>query len=293
MSIRAAILGVAIAKLLVVVHLSAAVADPIVYHTDAWIGPANLVPAGQFGAKSPAFGPDFQKADYNRGVWGDQTIVPPDGLVMLHDGGIIGRTTYDTSGTSFGEVQRLLVDPATGLAHYAVITSNKIGGGRYLPVPMSAVKFNGSVRIDTPIKTMQLMEVYSEGELERRYPASLPHAPLVMAEVGIVPARQVAVAPTSPAILTQNGDWVGRMVLDANRQFVGSVEFLVVDTTTNQIREAIVAAMYLDGRLMSVPATNVTLSFGKVLVGATQQDLASGPRYDQPALIARYGRIVN
>jgi hypothetical protein len=83
------------------------------------------------------------------------------------------------------------------------------------------------------------------------------------------------------------------MVLDANRQFVGSVEFLVVDTTTNQIREAIVAAMYLDGRLMSVPATNVTLSFGKVLVGATQQDLASGPRYDQPALIARYGRIVN
>jgi hypothetical protein len=287
---------------------------PIVYHTDKVMGPAYLVPAGQYGAANPAFGPDFQRADFKRGIWGAQTILPPEGLVLTKDGSIIDDTTYDSSGQSFGHVERLLVDPVTGLAHYAIIKSNKVGGGRWLPVPMTAIRLDGRVDIDAPLKTMELMEVYGGGEFERMYPQAPLAVPVVVTEVGLAPVNQVAAPPPPPAqaavqpqpqpqpqtaavpgkpALVRLDDLVGRIALDASGQFIGAVEYVVVDRGANRIAEVIVSAMFADGRYLPVNPANLRLTYGKVMIDVPREILAGGPSYDSAALTARYGPVAD
>ncbi|MDJ0893808.1 MAG: PRC-barrel domain-containing protein [Alphaproteobacteria bacterium] len=147
-------------------------ADPVLY--------AGAKGQGFLAAKSEApddfvepFGPDFNKVDTKRNVWGEQTVKPPSGLTLVQEGPHVGEMLYERSKNSFGKVSGLLVDPATGLVHYLVVTSRFfLEAKRHLPVPRTAIDIDGDkvLKVATPLKSLKLLDVYSKEQLDAAYP---------------------------------------------------------------------------------------------------------------------------
>ena len=266
-------------------------------------GQYQLVPA-ETADRTIVYQSTSPSVDLNRGMWGSQPISPPSGLVMVEDSELVGRKVYDGSGTSFGTIRRVLADPRTGLAHYAVVSTPEVGGA-YIPVPISAIDLN-SMKIGMAANDIRLIQAYSMGELERRYPTAALSAPLVVSSVAMVPATTVTtttttappansttIVTTPPYRMTQSGDWVGRAVTDPSGELIGVVDYLLTDPATGAVRQAAVSGGAI-GRssYVLIPAPNLRIASGRLVADQSLSALLNTPRLQQAELIQRYGPVV-
>ena len=256
--------------------------------------------------RSVVYRPASPSVDLDRGMWGPQPLTPPSGLVMIDASELVGRRVHDGSGTSFGTIRRLLVDPGTGLAHYAVVSTPEVSGS-YIPVPMSAIDLS-SMEIDMAANDIRLIQAYRMGELERRYPVAALTAPLVVGPVAMAPAMTTTTIVTRsdgaaagastattvpPYRMTQGGDWVGRAVMDPTGELIGIVDYLLTDPGTGAVRQAAVSGGQI-GRndYVLVPAANLRLAAGRLVADQSVTALLNAPRLRQAELIERYGPVV-
>ncbi len=167
-SIRGLLLGAAALTLLAA---PASATDPVLYVGAK--GQGTLVPAtADPDAKVDPFGPDFNQVNTDRNIWGEQSVKPPRGLVLVEQGPKIDQTIYDVTNTSFGKVRSLLVEPSSGHVHYLVVTSHFLEPKRFLPIPITAIRFEGDnkVRTATALKLMKLLDVYTIEKLGADFP---------------------------------------------------------------------------------------------------------------------------
>ena len=155
---------------------------------------------------SVAFQPGITQIDFNRGIWGTQSINPPNGLVMVKQGDLINRQVYDSSNTAYGTIDYLLVEPTTGNARYAVVSSsNQLGAGAYIAVPLSAMELNGFYPvIGLPARSIGMVPRHNYTELSRNYPVTTLALPVVWT---IPPVSSTVVTTTttsSPTMTTSN-----------------------------------------------------------------------------------------
>ena len=265
-----------------------------------------LVPAASADQKL-AYRAVSPSVDMNRGMWGAQPIQPPAGLVMASASDFVGRTVYDGSGTAFGTVREVLVDPRSGLVHYALVSTPEIGGTLY-PVPMSAIELP-SMKIGMAASDIRLIDDYSLSALEQRYPRAALNVPIVFAPVAMVPVRTVVttttagpgvasgssstVITTPPYRISQAGDWVGRAVMDPSGEMIGVVDYLLTDPGTGAVRQAAVSGGSI-GRdsYVLIPSANLRVVQGRLVADQTLPALLTGPRLEQAELIQRYGPVV-
>lgn len=298
MSMRHLLAGAAFLVGLAAVEAQAQTQTTVVYGLPT--GRYYLVPDAS-ADRSLAYVPRSATADLNRGMWGAQPITPPAGLAMVEQGDFIGKTVYDGSGTSFGTVRRVLVDPATGLVHYFIISTPEVGGA-YIAVPASALDAS-NMKIGMSAYDIRLIQAYSMGELERRYPLTSLNVPVFVGPVAMVPvttvvtqapqASSTTVVLTTPYRMTQGGDWVGRAVTDSTGDLVGVVDYLLTDPGTGAVRQAAVSGGPIGrGNYVLIPVANLRLAAGRLVADQSVPALLNGPRLQQAELIQRYGPIV-
>jgi len=124
-------------------------------------------------------------------MWGLQPLIPPNGLVRIEDGPLVGKNINDRSGNVVGYTESILVDPATGLVHYLIGSGGKIGSGRYVPVPVSAVDLD-SMKVWAGGSDVQTLEWYSSSQLDQKYPSQPINKEILSIEPALVPTTVVA-----------------------------------------------------------------------------------------------------
>ena len=124
-------------------------------------------------------------------MWGLQPLIPPNGLVRVEDGPLVGKNINDRSGNVVGYTESILVDPATGLVHYLIGSGGKIGSGRYVPVPVSAVDLD-SMKVWAGGSDVQTLEWYSSSQLDQKYPSQPINKEILSIEPALVPTTVVA-----------------------------------------------------------------------------------------------------
>jgi hypothetical protein len=124
-------------------------------------------------------------------MWGLQPLIPPNGLVRVEDGPLVGKNISDRSGNVVGYTESILVDPATGLVHYLIGSGGKIGSGRYVPVPVSAVDLD-SMKVWAGGSEVQTLEWYSSSQLDQKYPSQPINKEVLAAAPALVPTTVVA-----------------------------------------------------------------------------------------------------
>lgn len=297
MSVRCLIAGAAMFAGLAAVGASAQTQTttqaPIVYGLPT--GQYYLVPADRVDSAT-AYRPGSAPFDLSRGVWGVQPVTPPAGFALVEQGELIGDAVYDGSGTSFGTIRRLLVDPATGLAHYAIVSTPEVSGA-YIIVPISAIQLS-NMSIDMAARDIRLLPTYGMADLERRYPPSAMSTAAIVGPVVMVPASTAGLTPrtgttagtsTSPYRMVQSGDWIGRSVVDSAGQMIGAVDYLLLDPATGAPQQAAVTVGR--GDYMLIPVANLRLQTGRLVAEQSAGALLSAPRLQQAELIQRYGPV--
>ena len=146
---------------------------------------------GELGKLAEAVTTDDRKLLKEQEMWGLQPLVPPQGLVRLEDGPLVGKNIRERSGNAVGYTDSLLVDPATGLVHYLVGSGGKIGHSRYIPVPVSAVDL-GNMEIWATSSEVQTLEWYSSSQLDEMYPTQQVGKELRAVEPALMPTSAVA-----------------------------------------------------------------------------------------------------
>jgi PRC-barrel domain len=124
-------------------------------------------------------------------MWGLQPLIPPNGLVRVEDGPLVGKNISDRSGNVVGYTESILVDPATGLVHYLIGSGGEIGSGRYVPVPVSAVDLD-SMKVWAGGSDVQTLEWYSSSQLDQKYPSQPINKEVLAVAPALVPTTVVA-----------------------------------------------------------------------------------------------------
>lgn len=124
-------------------------------------------------------------------MWGLQPLIPPNGLVRVENGPLVGNNISDRSGNVVGYTESILVDPATGLVHYLIGSGGKIGSGRYVPVPVSAVDLD-SMKVWAGGSDVQTLEWYSSSQLDQKYPSQPIDKEILAVAPALVPTTVVA-----------------------------------------------------------------------------------------------------
>ena len=123
-------------------------------------------------------------------MWGLQPLIPPNELVRVEDGPLVGKNIRERSGNVVGYTESILVDPATGLVHYLIGSGGKIGSGRYVPVPVSAVDLE-SMKVWAGASEVQTLDWYSSSQLDQKYPSQPINKEILAVEPALVPTTVV------------------------------------------------------------------------------------------------------
>jgi PRC-barrel domain len=129
---------------------------------------------------------DDKKLLKEQEMWGLQPLVPPQGLVRVEDGPLVGKNIRDRSGSAVGYTDSILVDPATGLVNYLVGAGGKIGNGRYVPVPVSAVDL-GNMEIWATASEVQTLDWYSSSQIDEKYPSQPINKDIQAVDPALIP----------------------------------------------------------------------------------------------------------
>lgn len=146
--------------------------------------------SGDLGKMPEAVTTDDRKLLKNQETWALQPLVPPQGLARVEDESLVGRNMRERSGNTVGYTESLLVDPATGLVHYLIGSGGKIGNGRYVPVPVSAVDLD-SMHIWASASEVQTLDWYSSSQLDEMYPSQQIDKPIRAADPALMPTAAV------------------------------------------------------------------------------------------------------
>jgi len=154
-------------------------------------GQTVLVDANSDVGKMPeAVTSDDMKLHKNEEVWGLQPLVPPQGLVRVEDDPLVGKNIHDRNGKTVGYTESVLVDPATGLVHYLIGSGGKIGNGRYVPVPVSAVALD-SMKLGTSSSEVETLDWFSSSQLDEKYTSQPINKPIRAASPALMPTAAV------------------------------------------------------------------------------------------------------
>lgn len=231
-------------------------------------------------------------------VWALQPLIPPDGLVRVEDGPPVGRNIRERSGSSIGYTESILVDPATGLVHYLIGSGGKIGSGRYIPVPVSAIDLD-DMEVWASHSDFKRLDWYSSSQLNKRYPPQPINKEIRAVESALVPTTAVAkltggggLGDADQFMLTQTGDQIGHAVVGSQGQTVGNVSLLVVNRATGQPHQAVVAVPFFgqDAHVL-LPLSELTSDAGKLVTSHTPEQLFQKPRYSQGDLVNHFGAV--
>jgi hypothetical protein len=260
-------------------------------------GQTVLVGAGSELGQSPeAIVSNDRKLLKKQEVWALQPLIPPDGLIRVEDGPPVGRNIRERSGSSIGYTESILVDPATGLVHYLIGSGGKIGSGRYIPVPVSAIDLD-NMEVWASRSDFKRLDWYSSSQLNQRYPPKPINKEVRAIEPALVPTTAVATLTGGSGLgdpdafmLVQTGDQIGHAVAGSRGQTVGSVSLLVVNRATGQPDQAVVAVPFF-GRDTHVllPLSELASEPGKLVTSHTPEQLLEMPRYSQGDLVEHFG----
>ena len=264
-------------------------------------GQTYLIPSNSVLGRMPEAIPvENTRYHADAGTWGLQTATPPDGLAMVRDGPLVDKNFYDASNTGTGSVRALLVDPATGLVHYFAIMGVRLGFGRHVLVPVSAVDLHsGDLTATSP--QLKLMDFFSKSEIAAAYPPAQIGVPIVATKVVLIPTSVVQGKATKAATglgeatgkkLTQEGLLVGVSVVGSEGQPIGKVSYLAVDKNSGQVAMAFVAIPFLGpDTFIAVLPNELKIQGNQLALNRAPEQIIASPKYSKLDLINHYGGL--
>lgn len=228
--------------------------------------------------------------NFDRGVWGAQTIKPPPGLLTAKQGALIGRTITNRYGPSPLVIDYVLVDPSNGDPRYGVVSSHEFDN--YVAIPVSALKISpNSITVSATGDELSDLPHYSLNRLMDQYPrtvltpvpapppASAAAAPPSVATTTLPPGPSAA-SGSEPVQLVHSGSIVGYPVVDSTGQSIGTVNAVAVAPKTGEVRYIVVSSQsFGSGSYIVVPATSAQSSDGRVVLSGSASSWAQAPRY--------------
>lgn len=253
---------------------------------------AACVPPAEYGSVQNS------QIDVDRGVWGNQPLVPPSGLVSTKQSDLIGRKVFGANNASFGAVDSVLVDPISGKAQYASVYRN--GYNDFVLIPITAMQISPSwITVDASDRQLSSMPHLTAVDMDARYSARTAAAPMpattLPPAVSGVPPIYGTPAPLPPAEqlqISRRGSVVGWTVVDTYGQMVGSVDSVSIVPGTGEVRYAVVSGPSIGmGYYIVVPAASMQAVNGRVVLNPTLPNWNQSPRYTSDQVQQTYGRL--
>jgi sporulation protein YlmC with PRC-barrel domain len=241
-----------------------------------------------------------QRIDLAAGVWDNQPLNPPAGLVAVTQSAyLVGNTVTDSNGVVVGQITQLLVDPATSQSWYAIVVSPRFPD--YLAVPIAALHNAPSgVALDVPAQALVVVPRLAVADFSVRYPSTLLSSPLITPPLTtlqgpMTPSPVITVVTPSsaePLELVSHGSVVGFTVTDNAGRAIGTVNRLAIVPSTGAVRYLIVSgADFGSGNFIAVPAVSASTLNGQVILAASAATWFAAPRYQETQLRATYGTL--
>ena len=250
------------------------------------------------------------KLDMVGGTWGNQPLTPPLGLVSVTNSDMIGRNVADSSGTNVLTIEKLLVEPTTGNARYAVTSMNHFSDK--VVIPFSALQISPmQIRVDAGKETLAQMPKFASSELDRNYPATaltqvvvIPstslYAPVVTQVSPLPPVPVMATTVTTTAVpvgveplqLARRGSVVGQPVYDSLGQPVGVVSAVAAAPSNGEVRYVLVSGpSFGAGNDIAIPANSASAASGRVVLSAPLAQWQQAPRYRAEVVPQVFGSL--
>jgi sporulation protein YlmC with PRC-barrel domain len=245
--------------------------------------------------QAPPPGP-MSRINFSAGVWDNEPLIPPPGYVTVVQGsGLIGAPLYDINGMNVASIDYLLADPATGQAHYVVVSSPALAA--YAIVPISALQITPNrITADVPQDALMHLPRLQADAFTYRYPRNAMNMPLMapLMPVAVAIALPPALPPIAPTVeplnLLSRGSIVGYTVFDATGQPVGTVNAVSARPGTGEIRYVVVANPNFGfDNFIVVPAPNAQTRGNSVVLTASASSWMQAPRYNSNQLRQIYG----
>lgn len=250
------------------------------------------------------------KLDLAGGMWGSQSLTPPLGLVSVTSSDLVGRNIADSSGTNVLTIDRLLVEPTTGNARYAVTSMNHFSDN--IVIPFSALQISPmQIRVDASKETLAQMPKFASSELDRNYPKTaltqvviVPstslYAPVVTQVSPLPPVPVLSSTVTTTAVpvgieplqLARRGSVVGQPVYDSLGQPVGVVSAVAASPSNGEVRYVLVSGpSFGAGNDIAIPASSASSASGRVVLSAPLAQWQQVPRYSAAAVPQVFGSL--
>ncbi len=252
------------------------------------------------------------KLDMVAGTWGSQPLTPPLGLVSATNSDLIGRNVADTSGTNVLTIEKLLVEPTTGNARYAVTSMNHFSDK--VVIPFSALQISPmQIRVDASKETLANMPKFASSELDRNYPATALVAPVAvvvpstslyapavtpLSPLPPVPVMSTTVTTTTvpvgvePLQLARRGSVVGQPVYDSLGQPIGTVSAVAAAPSNGEVRYVLVSGpAFGAGNDIAIPAASASAASGRVVLSAPLAQWQQAPRYRAEVVPQVFGSL--
>jgi len=252
------------------------------------------------------------KLDMVAGTWGSQPLTPPLGLVSATNSDLIGRNIADTSGTNVLTIEKLLVEPTTGNARYAVTSMNHFSDK--VVIPFSALQISPmQIRVDASKETLANMPKFASSELDRNYPATALVAPVAvvvpstslyapavtpLSPLPPVPVMSTTVTTTTvpvgvePLQLARRGSVVGQPVYDSLGQPIGTVSAVAATPSNGEVRYVLVSGpSFGAGNDIAIPAASASAAGGRVVLSAPLAQWQQAPRYRAEVVPQVFGSL--
>lgn len=250
------------------------------------------------------------KLDLAGGMWGSQSLTPPLGLVSATNSDLIGRNVADSSGTNVLTIERLLVEPTTGNARYAVTSMNHFSDN--VVIPFSALRISPmQIQVDASKETLAQMPKFASSELDRNYPKTaltqvvvVPstslYAPVVTQASPLPPVPLIGNSVTTttvpvgiePLQLARRGSVVGQPVYDSLGQPVGVVSAVAAAPSNGEVRYVLVSGpSFGAGNDIAIPASSAQAASGRVVLSAPLAQWQQVPRYSSAVVPQVFGSL--
>ncbi len=252
------------------------------------------------------------KLDMVAGTWGSQPLTPPLGLISATNSDLIGRNVADTSGTNVLTIEKLLVEPTTGNARYAVTSMNHFSDK--VVIPFSALQISPmQIRVDASKETLANMPKFASSELDRNYPAAALVAPVAvvipstslyaptvtpLSPLPPVPVMSTTVTTTTvpvgvePLQLARRGSVVGQPVYDSLGQPIGTVSAVAAAPSNGEVRYVLVSGpAFGAGNDIAIPAASASAASGRVVLSAPLAQWQQAPRYRAEVVPQVFGSL--
>lgn len=250
------------------------------------------------------------KLDMAAGTWGTQTLTPPLGLVSVTNSDLIGRNIADSSGTNVLTIEKLLVEPTTGNARYAVTSMNHFSDK--VVIPFSALEISPmQIRVDASKETLANMPKFASSELDRNYPTTaltqvvvIPstslYAPVATTLSPLPPVPVMATTVTTTAVpvgieplqLARRGSVVGQPVYDSLGQPIGVVSAVAASPSNGEVRYVLVSGpSFGAGNDIAIPAASASAASGRVVLSAPLAQWQQVPRYRAEVVPQVFGSL--